>query len=234
MENHRWAADGGPLARDLRQIVSQHTGIRDSSARSTTSDSDPWKGLHMRKVRLAAALVITAMARLLNAQNVPATIREAEAEGAGRPHESAEVPSQSYFKDSRFAGTAERRCVSDAAYPVFPDGSLRSGDFILRGGVGGPLGFLAGKGKKVLWAPLHGSPSRKPPLVLRAVRIGNPDDSVRFRIEGLVHGGRGPQALYGYVSEASLPTAGQWLVVATAGNDWGCFVLKVEPPRGSN
>ncbi len=188
----------------------------------------------MWRVSLAAAIVITSMAPALNAQTVPATIREAEAEGAARAHESAEVPSQSYFVDSRFAGTAQRRCVSDAAYPVFPNGSLRSGDFIVRGAWGGPLGFQAGKEKKVLWVPLHGSPSRESPLVLRAARIGNPGDSVRSHVDGLVHGGGRPEPLYGYPSEVSFPTAGQWLVVATAGNDWGCFVFEVEPPSGSN
>jgi hypothetical protein len=183
----------------------------------------------MRKVSLAWALMIATTTHVVRAQNIPPTIREAEAEGAGRPHESTEVPSQSDFIDSRFAGTAERRCVSDVAYPSFPNGSLRSGDFILRAGWGGPLGFQAGKGRKVGWAPLHGSPSHKPPLVVRAARIGNPADSVRFRIDGLAHDGRRPEPLYAYVSEVSLPTAGQWVILATAGNDWGCFVLDVAP-----
>jgi hypothetical protein len=182
----------------------------------------------MRRVSLAAALVIVSVTRVVSAQTVPATVREAEAEGAGRPRESADVPSQSDFV-ARFAGTADRRCVSDTAYGAYPNGSLRSGDFILRGGWGGPLGFQAGKRRKVGWVPLHGSPSHKPPLVIRAARIGNPADSVRFSIEGLVHDGRQPEPLYAYVSDAPLPTAGQWLVVATAGSDWGCFVLDVEP-----
>lgn len=211
-----------------RRASGIHQGVRRRRTRI------PRREFHLRKLSLAAALVVISMAPPLNAQNVQATIQQAEAAGATRPHESAEVPSQSYFVDSRFDGTAARRCVSDTAYPSSPSGSLRSGDVIVRAGWGRPLGFRAGKEKKVLWVPLHGSRSRRLPLLLHAVRIGNPGDSVRFHIDGLAKGGGRPEPLYGYPSEVSFPTAGQWLVVATAGNDWGCFVFDVEPLRGGN
>lgn len=140
------------------------------------------------RVSLAAALVIVSTTRVVSAQNIPATIREAEAQGAD--------------------------------------------DFIGRAGYSGAAyGFQAGEEHKVLWIPLHGSSSRKFPLVVRAARIDNPADSVRFRVEGLAHGGGSPRPLYGYPSEVSFPSVGQWVVVATAGNDWGCFVLDVEPHR---
>jgi BlaR1 peptidase M56 len=170
-----------------------------------------------------------------SAQNIPATIREAEAQGADFPHDAPQVVRQSFFSDFPFGGTAERRCVVAASYVAYtsaPNGSLRSGDFIVRGEIlrASWGGFQAGKGYKVLWLPLHGSSSHKPAIVVRAARIGNAADSVRLPIGGLTNGtSGGPEPLYGYPSEVSLPTAGQWLIVATAGNDWGCFVLDVAP-----
>jgi hypothetical protein len=170
---------------------------------------------------------------MVSAQNIPATVREAEAEGADLAHNAPQVAGQPYFSRP-FGGTAERRCVVAAEYVAYtsaPDGSLRSGDFIVRGGFLDASwgGFQAVKEYKVLWLPLHGSSMHKPPLVVRAARIGNSADSVRFRIEGLAHGEDRSGPLYGYPSEVSLPSAGKWLVVATAGNDWGCFVLDVAP-----
>jgi hypothetical protein len=187
----------------------------------------------MRGVSLAAALMIASTTHVVNAQNIPATIREAEAQGADFAHDAPQVVQQSYFRDSPFGGTVERRCVPSTAHHALPNGS-RSGDFIVRAGWSGAYEFQAGKEHKVLWVPLHGSPFSKTPLVVRAVRVGNPADSIRFRVAGLArgHGSSGP--LYGYPSLVSFPNAGQWVVVATAGNDWGCFVLDVDPRAGGN
>jgi hypothetical protein len=74
---------------------------------------------------------------------------------------------------------------------------------------------------------LHGAALHGTPLVLRAVRIGHPADSVRFSSAGLVHGEEATGPTYGYPSEVLFPNAGQWLVLATAEDDWGCFVLDV-------
>ena len=189
----------------------------------------------MRRVSLTVALVIASTTQVVNAQNIPATVREAEAQGADFAHDAPQVAQQSYFSDSPFGGTADRRCVVAASYVAYtsaPNGSLRSGDFIVRGGFLDASwgGFQAVKEHKVLWLPLHGSASHKPPLVVRAARVGNAADSVRLRIEGLTHGtSRGSEPLYGYPSLVSFPSAGQWVIVATAGNDWGCFVLDVAP-----
>jgi hypothetical protein len=193
----------------------------------------------MRRVSLAVALVIVSTTPVVNAQNIPATVREAEAQGASFAHDAPQVAQQPYFTDSPFGGTAERRCVVAAEYHAYtsaPNGSLRSGDFIVRGGFldASSGGFQAAKGHKVIWLPLHGSSDRKPPLVVRAARVGNPADSVRFRIEGYAYSPGPSGRLYGYRSDVSFPSAGQWVIVATAGNDWGCFVLDVAPRANGN
>jgi hypothetical protein len=198
----------------------------------------------MRKVSLAGAFMIATTTHVVNAQNIPATIREAEAQGADFAHDAPQAAQQPYFSDFPSGGTAERRCVVAAAYTAYtsmPNGSLRSGDFIVRGAFSDASwgGFQAVKEHKVLWVPLHRSALRKPPLVIRAARVGNPPDSVRFRVEGLAHEGLAhgpdrPPPLYGYPSEVSFPSAGQWVIVATAGNDWGCFVIHVAPRADGN
>jgi hypothetical protein len=174
--------------------------------------------------------MVASTTHVLNAQNIPSTIREAETQGADIAHEGPQVAEQSYVHDSPFGGTADRRCVPTAEQNWA--GSLRSGDFIVRGRLNDDAsGFQAGKEHKVLWIPVHGSASWTPPLVVRAARVGNPADSVHFNIEHLVHGGGGPTPLYGYQSLVSFPSAGQWVVVATAGNDWGCFLFDVASHR---
>jgi hypothetical protein len=186
----------------------------------------------MRTVSLAGALMIATTTHVVRAQNIPTTVREAEAQGADFAHDAPQVAQQPYFSDP-FGGTAERRCVVAAAYDAYtsaPHGSLRSGDFIVRGGFLNASwgGFQAVKGYKVVWLPLHGSSLQKP-LVVRAARVGNAADSVRFRVEGLAYSPGPSGRLYGYPSEVSFPSAGHWVIVATAGNDWGCFVLDVAP-----
>jgi len=189
----------------------------------------------MRKASLAMALVIASTTHVVIAQNIPATVREAEAQGAVFALDAPQAVRQPYFGDSSgFGGTAERRCVVAASYVAYtsaPNRSLRSGDFIVRGGLLNASwgGFRAAKEYKVLWLPLHGSSLRKPPLVVLAARVGNPADSVRFRIDDMARGAEPSGPLYGYPSLVSFPSAGQWVIVATAGNDWGCFVLDVAP-----
>src|SRR5262245_40957120 len=115
----------------------------------------------MRKVSLTVALLIASTTHVMNAQNIPATVREAEAQGAGFAHEDPQVVQQSFFSEFPFGGTAERRCVVAAEYTAYtsaPNGSLRSGDFIVRGQLLDASwgGFRAAKEHKVLWLPLHG------------------------------------------------------------------------------
>jgi hypothetical protein len=178
--------------------------------------------------------ILASLANIVGAQTIPATVAAAEAEGAGFAHADTATSVQSLFTGAPFGGSGDRRCLrTTPGYPIRAGSSsslplqLRSGDFIVRGALVDSWGLQADKKYKVLWIPLHGAAMHGPPLLVRAVRIGHPADSVRFSVGGLARGVEGTGPLYGYPSEVRLPSAGQWLVVATAKDDWGCFVLDV-------
>lgn len=195
----------------------------------------------MRSVNLAgtALLAIAVAMQVSRAQGISLTVADAEGEGLGFPHaaQPAVMPSMFYLP---FAGTDRRVCTRSLPDDSIPDGSLRSGEFLLRGRFTGPWGLHADKGAKMLWMPLHGPVSasaalsgrewrkeamKAAPLLLRAVRVGYPADSLRQTVTGLAGG---PEQ-FGFPSDLRFPTSGEWLVVATAGDDWGCFLLTVAP-----
>jgi len=164
-------------------------------------------------------------AQLGGAQTMPATIGQAEADGAAFPHGAAGATTQAVFIPPAYRGTPERRCLSPAQYDSVPMLSLRSGEFVIRTIFTGEWGLHAGRDTKILWMPLHGASDRGTPLLVRAARLAYPSDSLRQTIDGLTHGVR--SADYGYPSLVRFPSAGQWLVIATTGDEWGCFLLTV-------
>jgi hypothetical protein len=170
-------------------------------------------------------VILASLVNIVGAQTMRATIAEAEAEGTGFARADPALSAQSLFTGAPLGGSGDRRCVRAISGASLPSGSLRSGDFMIRAGFS--YQFEAGKDHKILWIPLHGAALHGTPLVLRAVRIGHPADSVRFSSAGLVHGEEATGPTYGYPSEVLFPNAGQWLVLATAKDDWGCFVLDV-------
>lgn len=173
---------------------------------------------------MRSAVILVAMLTLPNtarAQAIPPTIANAEAEGAGFGRADSATQAQSVFAGP-FGGSADRRCARPLRVPL-PGREWRSGDFIVRGGYAYSLGLQAGKAHKILWMPLHGAALHGTPLLLRAVHVGHRTDSLRRSVAGLAHAG--PE--YGYPSTVLFPNPGQWLVIATAGDDWGCFVLDV-------
>lgn len=182
-------------------------------------------------------LLISTVAAIAAAQGIPTTVEAAQAEGAAFPQAAPPTVIQSVFTHP-FGGTNQRMCTWSVPDDSLTSGSLRSGEIILRSRFFGPWGLRAGKGHKMLWMPLHGpakvSPSmsfaewhkeaiKSPPLVLRAVRIDNPADSLRQTVLYMTGGA----TQFGFPSAVRFPTAGKWLVIATTGNDWGCFLLTV-------
>jgi len=79
---------------------------------------------------------------------------------------------------------------------------------------------------KVFWLPLHTPADIRETLRLRATRIGQPSDSIRIRVPAAGTPGA-PRSAAGFPSGVTFPEAGQWVVVATAGSDWGCFLFNI-------
>lgn len=170
----------------------------------------------------ALVLLVSALsAGVLNAQAILRTSAAAEAEGAQFPRVVTAGPPIGLVARAR-SGTSERRCV---APPAVEDvvGGLRSGDFVVRGILTGSSGLRAGNAHKVLWLPVHPGSELRTPLLIRAGRVGQPADSLRQIVPALASSG----SERGYPSSMEFPTAGEWVVVTTAANDWGCFLLTV-------
>ena len=81
----------------------------------------------------------------------------------------------------------------------------------------------------MLWMPLH-DPGKSPAtLVIRGVRMDQPSDTLRQT--NTVD--RGPARevghpdSFGFPTTMKFPNPGRWLVIASEGHDWGCFVLDV-------
>lgn len=189
----------------------------------------------MRCVASLAMVLLTA--QVVHAQAIPLTVADAEAEGAAFPYGPQQRVVQ-YMFGGPFGGTSERRCTPSAPNDSIPGGSLRSGEVIIRSRLTGLWGPHAGHGHKILWMPLHGPADTSrtisfaewrtkaidhAPLLIRAVRVGHPADSLRQTVAGLTGGPR----QFGFPSAVTFPSAGQWLVIATTNEDWGCFLLTV-------
>jgi hypothetical protein len=184
----------------------------------------------MRYASIPFVVVTLLVARVSNAQQMPLTVADAEAEGATFPHDPSPAVLPAAYR--AFFGSVERHCVSadeerlatswDAAR------SMRSGEIILRG-----HSPEAGRpGNKMLWMPLH-DPGKSPAtLLIRGVRLDQPSDTLRQT--NTVD--RGPAREVGHPDSFGFPTTvefanpGRWLVIANEGHDWGCFVLNVAGP----
>ena len=147
------------------------------------------------------------------------TVAQAEREGATWPRRS-EVSSQPN-QDARnhWATPAPRTCATATSI-----GPLRSGEFVIGGNIGGSEAWHGEV--KIWWEPMH--PAESFSLVVRGVSLTTPGDTLRYTSTNWVIGGRPPADWSGPVFFASglvIPSTGRWLVIATSGPDWGCFIL---------
>lgn len=170
-----------------------------------------------------------------------ATIAAIEAEGATFPRDSVVPPFPRYSWTEEMArdigpapsiyGGPERECVYAPTEPVA--GGLvrippvRSGEFV----VSGYPAPVQGQRSKLVWTAMNASMDMT--LLLRGRRLGSPADSLRREITDIIaplHS----KTHEPYADEAAFPSgiefsaAGVWVVVATNGRNWGCFVFTVE------
>lgn len=106
-------------------------------------------------------------------------------------------------------------------------GPIRSGEFVIGGNLSGRAAMEAGRSGKVWWAPLHHG-RKMPPLLVTGRSLSAPRDTLRF-ITSLVARTTGqPPRQYFFPSGIMVPKPGRWLMVATSGANWGCFILTVK------
>jgi hypothetical protein len=166
-----------------------------------------------------------------DAAAAPATIAAAEAEGHTHPRSSP--PQEPGIAFQQAAGTAARACVEverllapddDSAIPASDQRGragrgIRSGEF-----VAGPFGAYKKdwardpRNGKLWWVPFH--TATMPGLTVRAVLLDDPAPNRTFTLTPAVGAG-GPF----YPSGVVLPAPGRWMLIATAGPDWGCFIV---------
>jgi len=164
------------------------------------------------------------LTRPVSAQSIPASVQAAEAEGASYARANAPAYTPTAFT-SAFTGTTERKCTVQASTDA-TNGPLRSGEIVLRARLVGEWGLKANRDHKIYWQPLHNPFEFRDTLLIRGVRIGSPADSIRVSIRDWGYSPRSKRES-GFPSQLRFPTVGDWLVIATAGSDWGCFVLPV-------
>lgn len=183
----------------------------------------------MRRISVAAAvMLVIAVHPALAQKGIPSSIAAAEAEGAAFPQHAA-PPNVAPDFARTFAGTAARKCVAPSATGDDTGGQVRSGEFIVRGRFAGRFGPRAQTGSKIYWIPMHNPLDYPNALLIRGNRIGHPDDAFRLAVADWAYPGRGYEHEGGFPSVVTFSAPGTWVVVATAGNDWGCFVMTVAP-----
>lgn len=110
-------------------------------------------------------------------------------------------------------------------------GPVRSGEFE----IGGELSSIwrAG-GPKIWWSPVFHGPEM-PLMEIKATDTADPQRGFDFRASHVVYGMSRPSERpdeerrnYFFATGIGFPGPGQWLLVATSGPNWGCFVITVD------
>lgn len=155
--------------------------------------------------------------------SVPSSIAEAEMQGARYARLlPSDTATASPFRTGGLHGTADRRCVESNG----PFAEVRSGEFDVRGFSGQAKVWNSGYAK-FLWFPFHVTLEGTPTLTVRARRLDAPDDAVVFTSRVAAHIA-GSLTEFGYPTNFMLPSQGRWLIVASAGGNWGCFVYDLK------
>ncbi len=150
---------------------------------------------------------------------IATTVARAEAEGKKWPTVSVPSTQPEHSGTRVLFGDAPRSCVG--AHSIGP---LRSGEFLVGGEMGGAVAVKGSvRAAKIWWMPKY--PVRNDSLVVRAALLGSPTDTLRLEMTTWSSSGPG-KGPWAYPSATRLPKTGRWLVVATSGPNWGCFVFE--------
>jgi len=149
-------------------------------------------------------------------------VAQAESEGAKQSRLDPPATLGANFR-TEVTGTSERKCVE--GHEVGP---VRSGEFVIGGQLGGRKGAVAGTPAKIWWATLHSS-SAMPTLIVRMRNLAAPGDTVSIASNriGFVKSSVTGENDYFFPNVITFPRAGRWLLVASSGSNWGCFILGV-------
>jgi VWFA-related protein len=136
-----------------------------------------------------------------------------EAESEGRAFQVSTGKPAKGFSSRSLPGTSERRCVEVESYREARSGDFVAGNFAEYPGLN-RLGSLS-------WTPAH-VPTERQPLTIRFARLDRPGPGSRavFVARAEMESGQ-----VFFPSRVNLPTPGRWMLVATSGPNWGCFIL---------
>ncbi|HEY9226620.1 MAG TPA: hypothetical protein VIP11_08245 [Gemmatimonadaceae bacterium] len=152
------------------------------------------------------------------------SVAAAEAEGRSFPREAPPTRVRPSFSTPKM-GTVERKCVSTSGLSPSPTSTMRAGDFVAWGQLNS---FVSGQQSKVGWGTLHDPAEGGYSLVIRAARIGNTSDTVRYTRSDYGYSANGlPKVDAFYPTRLQLTRPGVWILVATSGPDWGCLIVNV-------
>jgi hypothetical protein len=157
-------------------------------------------------------LAACAMDARLESRNSRGLVAATEAAGASFPRVLAGAKAQP-LPDSA-VGTSERKCVEANGTKQVRSGEFVAGPFALYGQNWPRFG-------KVWWAPLYPNVQndRLPPARITATRLNYRAQTYTKDLETTAWGGG-----WFYPSGFLLPWYGRWMIVVTAGENWGCFL----------
>ena len=175
-----------------------------------------------------AGLVLEAQGtpiRPLAGQSELEIVASAEREGAAFPVDSSRPARlKALFTDQSVPGNSSRRCVSASGF-----GPVRSGDFVISGRLSGPRNKY--NEIKVAWGPMH---HQRQMLLLVRGRLVGTDETTSLESSVVAHGLPKPGTVvpeaereYFFPSGIKFASAGRWILVATQGADWGCFIFDI-------
>ena len=140
-----------------------------------------------------------------------ASIEAAEAEGAKYPRAGSPWYASGAFGDSAARGTADRKCVDTDSIS-----DARSGEF-----AAGNFKVVSQRGLKSYWRALHHPFGGGEPLTIRTTRLDSIGESSRAQYSST---GGYPWDRF-HQATPRMANHGRWMLVATKGKDWGCFIV---------